>query len=498
MHPMAAPTQRYDLLRPIANGGMGEVFLAELSGEAGFRKRVALKRIKPSLARDPAFVERFISEAKLAVTLSHANIVQTLDLGRLDDTLFLAMEYVNGVDLARLVAAARAVGQPVPLGVVHHVAVEALRALAYAHQRIIHCDVSPSNLLVSYEGEVKLTDFGVAMWSSLGERQHATIAGKVRYMAPEMLRGDPFDARVDLYALAVVLGELLELEPAFTGSTEDIRRDVLAGACRLRGRSDLSPELATLLRRARAVSPSERPSAATHFLAELTALAPRLGLSMTAPQVGEWARRLVPPELPRLDGLAQLVGRTDNGTQSAPVAVATTSLLVRPAEPAVVEPARSPAETPPPKTRRWWPWLAVPAAAATCVAVWLTMTAPEVAPRVVTRPPPLSAPAVEETPAVVAPANVVETPNERPVEPAKPPTGVVKRPKVQLGHLNVSSEPWAHVHIDGVDRGTTPLYQIALAAGRHRVVFTREGHAQVERIVNIGAGETQLLDLDLK
>lgn len=502
---MAGPAQRYDLLRPLADGGMGEVFLAELSGEAGFRKRVALKRVKPELARDPAFVERFISEAKLAVTLSHANIVQTLDLGRLDDTLFLAMEYVEGADLARLFRAAKARAEPVPVGLVVHVAIEALRALSYAHGRIIHCDVSPSNLLISYAGEVKLTDFGVAMWASLGDRQHGTVAGKVPYMAPEMLRGEPFDARIDLYALAVVLREVLELERAFSGPPDDLRRDVLAGACRLTGRADVPAPLDALLRRAMSVRVDERPPSAVRFLAELAELAPQLGPVMPSPEVGEWVRRLIPPEPTRLDGFAQLIGNTANGTQS--VAPATTSFVVRRSDDGLAE-LQVAAEIPPPRqpSRRRWLWAGAVTVLATAAsgALWNWRSVePKVAESSAISSLPEKPPLVPEV-AQPAPVDDTKVPPEAPkaLEP-KPPTRpsnaiAAKKAKRPNGFLNVSSEPWATVHIDGVAHGATPLYQVALPEGRHQIVFSRAGEKPVERVVNIAAGQTQLLDLDLK
>ena len=164
--------QRYDLVERIAAGGMGEVFRARATGPHGFEKTLAVKRILPELSSDPEFVDRFVRESKLAVSLSHANIVQVFDLGRAGEDLYLVMEYVHGTDLARLLLAARTAGRSLPLALGIHVAGEAAKGLAYAHGRydlegpgrlgVIHCDISPSNLLLSYAGEVKLTDFGVA------------------------------------------------------------------------------------------------------------------------------------------------------------------------------------------------------------------------------------------------------------------------------------------------------------------------------------------------
>src|SRR5262245_29239130 len=128
--------QRYDLVAPIASGGMGEVFLAQASGAHGFRKTVAVKRIRPDLAGDPEWGVRFVAEAKLAVSLGHANIVHVFDLGRSGDDLFLVMEYVQGADLAKVIGAAAARAQRPSVGTTVHVAIEALKGLMYAHERL--------------------------------------------------------------------------------------------------------------------------------------------------------------------------------------------------------------------------------------------------------------------------------------------------------------------------------------------------------------------------
>jgi serine/threonine protein kinase len=206
-----APLQRYDILHQIGAGGMGQVFLARTRGEHGFQKFVAVKRILPERARDPDFVVRFVAEAKLAVSLAHANIVQVLDLARFGDDLILVMEFVDGADLRTMLSL---VPRPAPETVLH-IAIEALKGLAYAHRRtdpegrpigVVHCDISPSNLLVSYAGEVKLTDFGIAqLLGQLRRGKRDRIEGKYPYLAPELLRGEPADARADLYALAVTV-----------------------------------------------------------------------------------------------------------------------------------------------------------------------------------------------------------------------------------------------------------------------------------------------------
>lgn len=494
--------RRYDLLAPIAEGGMGQIFLAELSGEAGFRKRVALKRIKPELSNDPQFVEKFVSEAKLAVSLSHANIVQTLDLGRLGETLYIALEYVEGIDLSRLMARCRETQTSVPLAVFFHVAVEALKALAYAHQHVLHNDISPANLLISFSGEVKLTDFGVAMWLSLAKQPRATVAGKLRYLAPEALRGEPLDGRADLYALTIVLRELLTLQPAFDAPSDALPRAVLAGERRPLERADLPGALTQLLDRASAADAALRPASATKMLAELMQLGPSLGQPLTPPEIGEWVAQLSPrPKAVAAPGQALVLGAVAGGTSSQERQVPTSSFIVGAASSdglSVLEPVW-PADEPP---KRRWPvlvGLAVVLAVALGVAWWPTSPPPPV-PTTLAPPPP--------EPTVPAP-----TPTVRPPEPQPTPTPVPARqepvrrpPKASpkpvaargVGFLNVASEPWANVRVDGVRRGTTPLYQLELPAGLHTVILEREGVVPVKRDVRVEAGETALLDVDLR
>ena len=164
--------ERYDVLDRIAIGGMAEVFLAKAYGAHGFEKTLAIKRILPELARDREFEERFIAEAKVAVRLSHANVVQVFDFGRFEESLFIAMEYVDGLDLAALLRRMREEGRNVPLPAAFHIAIEIMRGLDFAHQHgVVHRDVSPSNILISRAGEVKIADFGIAVAARSEVRQ---------------------------------------------------------------------------------------------------------------------------------------------------------------------------------------------------------------------------------------------------------------------------------------------------------------------------------------
>src|SRR5262249_27415050 len=198
---------RYELLERIAAGGMAEGFRAKAQGAHGFEKVLAIKRILPALAADDEFTARFIDEAKLAVELSHANIVQVFDFGRFGGSLYLAMEYVDGTDLATLLKTAEARQRTVGLGTGLYIAIETARALAYAHRKVdaagrprgmVHRDVPPSNVLVSYEGEVKLADFGIATAVAAAATERR-IMGKWRYMPPEQTEAKPLTPLSDLF-----------------------------------------------------------------------------------------------------------------------------------------------------------------------------------------------------------------------------------------------------------------------------------------------------------
>ncbi len=220
---------RYALFDFIGKGGMAEIYLARQKTELGPARRCVVKQILPELASDPAFSEMLVHEAKLAARLSHANVVQVFDLGREGERLFIAMEYVEGFDLNDLLRRCSRAKVPMPFELAVHVMSEALKGLDYAHRRtdeegrplgLVHRDVSPSNLLVSFEGEVKVCDFGIARANELlagppssqgGSSAHElgeALKGKAGYMSPEHARGEEIDARADVFAAGIVLWEL--------------------------------------------------------------------------------------------------------------------------------------------------------------------------------------------------------------------------------------------------------------------------------------------------
>jgi serine/threonine-protein kinase len=213
------PFGSYTLLNAFAHGGMGEVYLAKTGGIEGIERLCVVKKLRPDVGHNAEYANRFLDEARLAVQLNHANVAHVFDVGKVGDELYLAMEFVSGVSLRALLARCFEQGAMLPEAVALFVLSETLEALDYAHRsehpmtgrplNLVHRDVSPHNVMVSYEGEVKLIDFGLAA-SELKEEHTASqvVMGKVAYMAPEQARGERVDGRCDQFAAAVVAYEL--------------------------------------------------------------------------------------------------------------------------------------------------------------------------------------------------------------------------------------------------------------------------------------------------
>ncbi len=224
------PFGKYFLLERINVGGMAEVFRAKAFGVEGFERLVAVKRILPNIAEDKEFIRMFIEEAKLSVQLNHANIAQIFDLGVVDTSYYIALEHVHGRDLRGIFDRCRTVGEAMPVAQACFIVMKACEGLDYAHNKrdqsgrelsLVHRDVSPQNVLVSFEGEVKIIDFGIAKAAGKGSKTQAGILkGKFGYMSPEQVRGLPVDRRSDVFSCGIVLYELLTGERLFVGESD--------------------------------------------------------------------------------------------------------------------------------------------------------------------------------------------------------------------------------------------------------------------------------------
>jgi len=311
---------RYELLHPLGAGGMAEVFKARVTGSAGFQRDVVLKRLHAANNDDPEFVNMFTDEARILGVLHHPNVVQALDFGMDDDKLFLVLEYVEGPSLARVLRHRRAV----PVGIVAYLGREICRALDYMHRfadadgtplQLVHRDVTPSNIIVTPAGAVKLLDFGIAKFAKATQAtQSGVVKGKAGYLAPEQLRGETvIDGRVDLFALGTVLHELLTGERLFAGDTDlGTMKNILELKIPVPSsrRADVPPELDRVVMRALDRSPSKRYANAWEMARDLDAVVVTSGLREGA--VAQFVRgrdrarrralRLKPRRCPRPDG----------------------------------------------------------------------------------------------------------------------------------------------------------------------------------------------------
>ncbi|QSQ26605.1 protein kinase [Pyxidicoccus parkwayensis] len=533
----------YELLSRIAAGGMGEVFIARRTGLAGFEKRVALKLLLPHLSEEPALVERFLEEARIAARMEHPHIIPLFDAGEADGRYYLAMALVEGVSLSQLLRACRREGQRLSLPVVRAVATGLCEALDYAHHLrgpggedfgVVHRDVSPSNVMVSTRGAVLLGDFGIARVLS-----HVTTRsrpwGKFAYMPPEQLEATgPVDARADVFAAAVTLYQALTLSSPFQRETDPatmdaIRRESLPDVTHLR--PDASARLRDTLQQGAARERELRLPSARALLDGLlegpVAGPAELGALVESLCAAELALFRQPP--PSLDA---------GPTRTVPPA----------GEPDEVERQGA---TRPPRRRRglvlvggtavvvagiglWWQGSREAAASRTGEASADGARQPPAAPVLAhvssekapahedsARRPPHS-PALAHAPSQEAPAledgagqpPAVSVPSKSPMEqPApveaprhssapvrhEPARAMEAKAPAGIGYLTVDARPWAVISVDGREVDRTPLARYPLPAGRHTIVFHNPVLGRTEqRTVRIEPGAVATLRVDFE
>ena len=308
--PLPARIGRYEILRRLAQGGMAEVFLGRVVGTGGYQKLVAIKRILPHLAEDKSFVGMFIDEARISAGLSHSNIAQIFDFGQAGSSFFIAIEHVRGVNLRAILNGFRKRDKVPPPAMVATIMARVASALDYAHAkkddngrplRIIHRDVSPSNVLVSFEGEVKLIDFGIAKAvKRTQETAVGTLKGKSSYMSPEQVTGQPVDHRSDIFSFGTVLFELLTGEHPFRATDELITLDRIREAKPVRPRElvpAVAPELEAICLRALSKNPGERHATAGEMEQQLDHFCQEHPLSRR--ELSAWVKRAFRERLER-------------------------------------------------------------------------------------------------------------------------------------------------------------------------------------------------------
>jgi serine/threonine protein kinase len=224
------PFGKYFLIEKLATGGMAEIYKAKTFGVDGFEKILAIKRILPHCAVDKEFISMLVDEAKLSVLLSHTNIVQVYDLGKVGDDYFISMEFINGINLREVLNRAKEISEKFSEEIVVYILSETCKGLDYAHSKkdneskplnIVHRDISPQNILLSFEGEVKIVDFGIAKAAmNISHTMAGILKGKISYMSPEQALGKPIDRKTDIFSTGLILYELLTGEKLFTGETQ--------------------------------------------------------------------------------------------------------------------------------------------------------------------------------------------------------------------------------------------------------------------------------------
>ncbi len=365
---------RYEIIKKLAVGGMAQIYLARVRATAGFEKLVVLKRISPLVAEDREFVQMFLDEARLAATLRHPNIADVFDVGEDAGSYYFAMEFIHGQDARSVRLAAKEHGRAIPLEIALAVISGTAYALAYAHAKegptgplgLVHRDISPSNILVSYDGAVKLVDFGIARVGNRISQKTRTrtgvLKGKVPYMSPEQCHGQPLDRRCDIFSLGTVFYELTCGVRPFDGHSEYDTLEMIA-----RGRlqrpavhvASYPPALESILLRMLAHEPADRYQTADDALADLERFTSDHGLLVSERVVAKYMRELFADEIAASEPRAPSLGPPAQPEELQPL-LEMPELQVfikRPGSSPPVEPPRRPAApTRPPH----WPRVPMP------------------------------------------------------------------------------------------------------------------------------------------
>ncbi len=280
---MTDSQQRYRVVEKLEAGGMAEVFRAESEGLQGFKKQVAIKRVLPHLSEKKKFISMFLDEARLSAQLSHSNCVQVFDIGVGDNAYFIVMEFVDGANLKAISEGVKRQGREFPVAAAAFIATEICKGLSYAHEmrdphgmqlNIVHRDMSPPNVLVTKYGEIKIVDFGLAKASSqLEKSEPGIIKGKFSYLSPEAAHGLEVDLRTDIFAVGIILWELLTGERLFLGDTDyqtvkKVQQAVIPSTSKLNPR--VPKELERIVNRALAKDPAARYGSARELAQDLT------------------------------------------------------------------------------------------------------------------------------------------------------------------------------------------------------------------------------------
>ena len=471
---------KYVVRRKLAEGGMAELYLCSSRGPQGFEKDVVIKRIRPTLASDPQFVRMFIGEARLASRLNHPNVVQIFDFDQCDDSYYLAMEYVRGRSLAEVRKRCKARMTTLPPTLVAHIGAQIARGLHYVHglsqpgsaQGLVHRDVSPHNVLLSFDGAVKLTDFGIAQPSE--KSAPGRLKGKLAYMSPEQSRGEIVDARTDVFALGIVLWEMMTGGRLFEGNgdaavLQAVRSSVIPPAARVN--PDVPLDIDAVVMKALQRPPEQRYQTAQELERALAYCVFKRAQNLEEIDVGTFLRRLFaeefeskeasvapvawdsgvelrgdcPPAPPPKPILGNRSGWRERGRMALRLALGPLALVALVASPKLHSKPQDGSRVPPSTSE----WHARPTSVRT-----------------------------SDLAATLAPAGTESLP-ELP-------------PQTGDGTLVVKIAPWAFLSIDGRHRGeVSGIRRYRLPAGNHRLrLWHPRGSKEVE--IRLGPGERRV------
>ncbi len=317
---------KYYLTEKLATGGMAEIYLAKLIGPSGFEKLLVIKQIMPQWSGDPQFVDLFVTEAKTLVGLTHGNIVPIYELGVVDQIYFIAMEYIDGITIEQLATTLRQQALPMPALLAAWIMARVLDGLDYAHRKgqgVLHRDISPRNIMLSRDGEVKLLDFGIALPLDAAAQGNVVLAGSFPYMSPEQARGQALSGQSDIFSVGVVLWELLTGTSLFRcadskATLEAVMHGPIADPTQLR--ADIPPAIEAAVMRALARSLDTRWGSAGELAAELSRVVYQQATPPNARDVADLVARYAPalqaPTQPN-DATTPTEGRSDGTTPIA-------------------------------------------------------------------------------------------------------------------------------------------------------------------------------------
>jgi serine/threonine protein kinase len=540
-----APTRfgdKYLLLEKIGSGGMAEIFRARSKGVAGFERELVIKRILSHLCEDKEFVDMFIQEAKTVAILTHPNIVQIFDLGRISGQYFISMEYIPGKDLGTIY---RKKGGPFPPEIAAYIIKEVLKALSYAHNKrdernipleIVHRDVSPQNILISYEGEVKLTDFGIAKISQTSSKTRTgLLKGKYAYMSPEQAFGQEVDHQTDIFSCGIILYELVTGKRLFKGKTdiETLRRVQATQIPPISKIVSISQILESSIYKALKQDKKKRYQTAEEFYTDLEEYLNSLPKRIGAKDLALFIERLFAKKTKAkeeeeedfiwsLDRAATEIAQTNSALKElSPQEVETQISSPSPSIPSISQPSRSIIKL---------PRFSVKGIALAIVFITLIISTLALAvraflyrfpaqPKVKSIKPPPSIP----TPSSNSSKNqdkktkvaFVPSPKSSPqLKPKHPPKLVlppfkkkttktpsqVKRKPLGFGYLDLNVYPWAYVYIKGKKLPrATPIAKYRLREGRYPIKIVHPPTGRKKRfVIDIKRGKITKKVIDLR